>query len=273
MYETLTDFFAQFSAPWQALIATTFTWGMTALGATLVFFFREIKRRMMDIMLGFAGGVMLAAAFFSLLSPSVEMSRQLSAHVWLPPAVGFLGGALFLYALDRLVPHLHPNMTDSAPDGAPSSLHRTTLLILAITLHNIPEGLAIGVAFGAVGAGIEGATVPAAIALAIGIGIQNFPEGSAVSLPLRALGMKRSKSFFYGQLSAIVEPISAVIGAVAIMVFQPALPYILAFAAGAMIYVVVEEVIPETQRDKYADTAVMSLIIGFVLMMVLDVSF
>ena len=197
---------------------------------------------------------MLAAAFFSLLSPSVEMSRELSSYVWLPPAAGFALGALFLYALDRLIPHLHPNMTDGTPDGAPSSLHRTTLLILAITLHNIPE-------------------VPAAIALAIGIGIQNFPEGTAVSLPLRALGMKRGRSFFYGQLSAVVEPIAAVVGAMAIMVFQPALPYILAFAAGAMIYVVVEEVIPETQRDKYADTAVMSLIGGFILMMILDVSF
>ena len=163
-------------------------------------------------------------------------------------------------------------MTDSSPDGAPSSLHRTTLLILAITLHNIPEGLAVGVAFGAVGAGIEGATIPAAIALAIGMGIQNFPEGTAVSLPLRALGMRRRRSFFFGQLSAVVEPISAVIGAAAVMVFQPALPYILAFAAGAMIYVVVEEVIPETQRDKYADTAVMSLILGFVVMMILDVA-
>ena len=272
MYQTLTEFLSQFSAPVQALFATLFTWGMTALGATLVFFFREVKRRTMDIMLGFAGGVMLAAAFFSLLSPAVEMSRLFSAYAWLPPAVGFLGGALFLYALDRLTPHLHPNMTDSSPDGAPSSLHRTTLLILAITLHNIPEGLAVGVAFGAVGAGIEGATIPAAIALAIGMGIQNFPEGTAVSLPLRALGMRRRRSFFFGQLSAVVEPISAVIGAAAVMVFQPALPYILAFAAGAMIYVVVEEVIPETQRDTYADTAVMSLILGLVVMMILDVA-
>lgn len=273
MYESLSEFFARFSAPVQALLATLFTWGMTAAGATLVFFFREIKRRTMDLMLGFAGGVMLAAAFFSLLSPAVEMSRELSARVWIPPAVGFLLGALFLYALDRLTPHLHPNMTDSTPDGAPSSLHRTTLLILAITLHNIPEGLAVGVAFGAIGAGIDGATIPAALALAIGIGIQNFPEGTAVSLPLRALGVSRGKSFFYGQLSAIVEPIAAVIGALAILVFQPALPYILAFAAGAMIYVVVEEVIPETQRDKNADTAVMSLIAGFILMMVLDIGF
>lgn len=273
MYDHLTAFLSRFPAPVQALIATLFTWTMTALGATLVFFFRQIKRRTMDLMLGFAGGVMLAAAFFSLLSPAVEMSRQLNAHVWIPPAVGFLAGALFLYALDRLTPHLHPNMTDGSPDGAPSGLHRTTLLILAITLHNIPEGLAVGVAFGAVGAGIEGASIPAAIALAIGIGIQNFPEGSAVSLPLRALGVSRGKSFFYGQLSAIVEPIAAVVGALAILVFQPALPYILAFAAGAMIYVVVEEVIPETQRDKNADTAVMSLMGGFILMMVLDIGF
>ena len=196
MYEYLTGFFNQFSAPVQALIATTFTWGMTALGATLVFFFREIKRKIMDIMLGFAGGVMLAAAFFSLLSPSVEMSRELSSYVWLPPAAGFALGALFLYALDRLIPHLHPNMTDGTPDGAPSSLHRTTLLILAITLHNIPEGLAVGVAFGAVGAGIEGATVPAAIALAIGIGIQNFPEGTAVSLPFAGAWHETWQEFF-----------------------------------------------------------------------------
>lgn len=272
MYQTLTEFLSQFSAPVQALFATLFTWGMTALGATLVFFFREVKRRTMDIMLGFAGGVMLAAAFFSLLSPAVEMSRLFSAYAWLPPAVGFLGGALFLYALDRLTPHLHPNMTDSSPGRGALLTAPHSLLILAITLHNIPEGLAVGVAFGAVGAGIEGATIPAAIALAIGMGIQNFPEGTPFPCRCAPLAGGRRRSFFFGQLSAVVEPISAFIGAAAVMVFQPALPYILAFAAGAMIYVVVEEVIPETQRDKYADTAVMSLILGFVVMMILDVA-
>ena len=183
MYQTLTEFLSQFSAPVQALFATLFTWGMTALGATLVFFFREVKRRTMDIMLGFAGVVMLADAFFSLLSPAVEMSRLFSAYALLPPAVGFLGGALVLYALDRLTPHLHPNMTDSSPDGAPSSLHRTTLLILAITLHNIPEGLAVGVAFGAVGAGIEGATIPAAIAAAPRTTLMRFTIFFMISPP------------------------------------------------------------------------------------------
>ncbi len=272
MYQSIIDALSSIPVYLSALLAATFTWLMTTLGAAVVFMFKKIHRRTMDITLGVAGGVMLAAGFFSLLNPAFEMAEKLPYPAWVAPSVGFVLGALFLYVLDRAIPHLHPNMTDGTPDGKPSSLHRSTLLILAITLHNIPEGLAVGVAFGAVATGMEGATIGAAVSLAIGMGLQNVPEGMAVSTPLRALGWGRTKSFLYGQATAIVEPISAVVGAVAVVVFSPLLPYILSFAAGAMIYVVVEEVIPETQRDKYADSAVLGLIAGFVLMMILDTS-
>ena len=254
-----------------AAIGTGFTFLMTAMGAGTVFFFRKsISLSAQRIFLGFAAGVMIAASVWSLILPAIEEAEAMGQSGLLPAAGGFALGVGFMLLMDAVMPHLH--IGGSQPEGLAASWKRSTLLFSAVTLHNIPEGLAVGVAFGAVGAGIEGATIPAAIALAIGMGIQNFPEGTAVSLPLRALGMRRRRSFFFGQLSAVVEPISAVIGAAAVMVFQPALPYVLAFAAGAMIYVVVEEVIPETQRDKYADTAVMSLIIGFVVMMILDVA-
>lgn len=256
---------------WAALAATIFTWLLTALGASLVFFFKEIKRVVLDAMLGFTGGVMVAASYWSLLAPSIEISKDLfPAMPWFPAASGFLGGALFLFMLDKILPHLHINFGEA--EGPKTGWHRTTLLVLAITLHNIPEGLAIGVLFGAAALSIDGATYAGAITLAIGIGIQNFPEGIAVSVPLRRIGASRFKSFWYGQLSAIVEPVAGVLGAAFVLVMQPALPYALAFAAGAMIYVVVEEVIPETQRDKYTDTAVLGFIAGFLVMMILDVA-
>jgi ZIP family zinc transporter len=256
---------------WSALIATTFTWFLTALGASLVFFFKEINRRTLDTMLGFTGGVMVAASFWSLLAPAIEMSEGGSLPSWFPPAVGFLLGALFLFCLDKYIPHLHINFNKNESEGVKTDWHRTTLLVLAITLHNIPEGLAVGVAFGAVAADLPHAEIGAAVALAIGIGIQNFPEGTAVSVPLRREGLSRWKSFMWGQSSALVEPVAGVIGAIAVIYMQPILPYALAFAAGAMIYVVVEEVVPETQRDKYTDFATMGFVAGFLVMMILDV--
>ncbi|MCI5056436.1 MAG: ZIP family metal transporter [Flavobacteriales bacterium] len=264
------ELFLGFSPVMQALFATLFTWILTALGASLVFFFKTMKRSVLDGMLGFTGGVMLAASFWSLLAPSIEMAEGQGGIGWFPAATGFLAGALFLFAMDKFLPHLHINFKES--EGVETNWHRTTLLVLAITLHNIPEGLAVGVLFGAAAAGIDGASVNAAIALAIGIGIQNFPEGIAVSMPLRRQGVSRLKSFWYGQLSAIVEPVAGVLGAWAVLTFTPILPYALAFAAGAMIYVVIEEVVPETQQDKYTDIATLGFIGGFIVMMILDVS-
>ena len=266
-------FFKSIDPVLAALIATTFTWLVTAAGASLVFFFKTMHRGVLDGMLGFTGGVMVAASFWSLLMPSIEMSEKYFPNMaWMPAAVGFLLGALFLFFLDKWLPHLHINFSENESEGVKTQLHRTTLLVLAITLHNIPEGLAVGVLFGAAAHGMEGATIAGAVALAIGIGIQNFPEGFAVAMPLRRAGASRFKSFWYGQLSAIVEPIAGVIGAVAVVYMEPLLPLALAFAAGAMIFVVVEEVIPETQRDKYTDVAVLGFIGGFVVMMILDVA-
>ncbi len=254
-----------------ALYATLFTWSLTALGAALVFLFKKMNRAVLDGMLGFTGGVMLAASFWSLLAPAIEMSSGSGFTKIIPASIGFFLGALSLFALDKVLPHLHINFKESEAEGVKSPWHRTTLLVLAITLHNIPEGLAVGVLFGGVAAGFDGATIGGAVALAIGIGLQNFPEGFAVAMPLRRQGLSRFKSFWYGQLSAIVEPIAGVLGAYAVITFKPILPYALAYAAGAMIFVVVEEVIPETQRDKYTDIATMGLIVGFILMMAMDV--
>ena len=252
-----------------ALYATLFTWFVTALGASLVFFFKKMNRAFFDGMLGFTGGVMIAASFWSLLSPAIEMSEGEGFAKVFPAAIGFFFGALFLFGLDKVLPHMHVNFKEA--EGVKTPWHKSILLVLAITLHNIPEGLAVGVIFGGVAAGIDGATIGGAVALAIGIGLQNFPEGFAVSMPLRRQGLSRRKSFMYGQLSAIVEPVAAVIGAYAVMTFQPILPYALAFAAGAMVFVVVEEVIPETQQDKYSDIATMGFIVGFIVMMTMDV--
>lgn len=271
--DSIVAFFSSIHPVWAALIATIFTWLVTAAGASLVFFFKQMHRGVLDAMLGFTGGVMVAASFWSLLNPSIEMSETLYPSMpWMPAAVGFLTGALFLYFLDKKMPHLHINFNENESEGVKTQLHKTTLLVLAITLHNIPEGLAVGVLFGAAANGLGGATIGSAVALAIGIAIQNFPEGFAVAMPLRRAGASRFKSFWYGQLSAIVEPIAGVIGAVAVIYIQPLLPFALAFAAGAMIFVVVEEVIPETQRDKYTDIAVLGFIGGFLVMMVLDVA-
>jgi ZIP family zinc transporter len=272
VFDALIASFTELHPVVQALLATTFTWLVTASGAALVFLFKDMPRKALDGMLGFTGGVMIAASYWSLLAPSIEMSEAQGMLPWFPPAVGFAAGALFLFGLDKWVPHLHLNFGQDESEGVKTQWKRTTLLVLAITLHNIPEGLAVGVAFGAAAAGLDGAELGAAIALAIGIGLQNFPEGIAVSMPLRRSGVSRRKAFFYGQLSAIVEPVAGVIGAAAVLVFQPILPYALAFAAGAMIYVVIEEVVPETQRDKHTDTAALGFIGGFLVMMILDVA-
>lgn len=271
--ESLEQFFFEIGPIYAALIATTFTWLLTAAGASLVFFVRESNRKFLDIMLGFTGGVMVAASFWSLLAPSIAMSETMYPSAkWFPAAVGFMLGALFLFGMDKLLPHLHINFRESEKEGVKTKWHKTTLLILAITLHNIPEGLAVGVLFGAAAIGMDGASVSGAIALAIGIGIQNFPEGFAVSMPLRRQGISKMKSFTYGQLSAIVEPVAGVLGAIAVIHMHSILPFAMAFAAGAMIYVVVEEVIPETQRDKNTDLAVLGFIGGFTVMMILDVA-
>lgn len=266
------DFLQQFDPVTQALIGTGFTWGMTALGAAVVFFAKNMSRRVLDIMLGFAGGVMMAASFWSLLAPAIELSGKMNIPSWFPAAAGFLAGGVFLAGIDRVLPHLHIGFPKEEAEGIKTAWQRSTLLILAITLHNIPEGLAVGVAFGAA-AVLPGATLAGAVALAIGIGIQNFPEGLAVSMPLRHEGMSRLRSFWYGQLSAVVEPVAAVIGAAAVIAAQPLLPYALGFAAGAMIFVVVEEVVPESTRGGNVDLATTGAMTGFVLMMVLDVAF
>ncbi len=229
-----------------------------------------MHRAFFDGMLGFTGGVMVAASFWSLLAPGIEMSPGEGFVKVIPAAIGFGVGALFIFSLDKILPHIHINFKES--EGIKTPWHKTTLLVLAITLHNIPEGLAVGVLFGGVAAGIPEASIGGAVALAIGIGIQNFPEGIAVSMPMRRLGASKFKSFWYGQLSAIVEPLAAVLGAVAVTFFTPILPYALSFAAGAMIFVVVEEVIPETQQDRYTDVATLGFIGGFIVMMTLDVA-
>jgi len=271
MMQQIIDYFQSIDPILAALYATLFTWGLTALGAALVFLFKTMNRAVLDGMLGFTGGVMVAASFWSLLAPGIEMSEGEGFMKVIPAAVGFLLGALFIYGLDKVLPHLHINFKESEKEGIKTPWRRTTLLTLAITMHNIPEGLAVGVLFGGVAAGFEGASIGGAVALAIGIGLQNFPEGFAVAMPLRRFGLSRWKSFAYGQASAIVEPIAGVLGAWAVLTFEPILPYALSFAAGAMIFVVVEEVIPETQLDKYTDIATLGFIGGFIVMMALDV--
>ncbi len=256
----------------QSLFGGIFTWFLTALGASFVFVSKEISRKVLDGALGFAGGVMIAASYWSLLEPAIELSSQTGIPKWIPPATGFLAGAIFLRIIDKLLPHLHMFFDVKKAEGIKTSWKKTTLLILAITIHNIPEGLAVGVAFGSIGNGFESASLAGAIALTVGIGIQNFPEGLAVSMPLRREGISAFKSFWYGQLSAVVEPIAAVIGAYLVYMAKPILPYALSFAAGAMIFVVVEDVIPEAQSEGNTDIATMGAIIGFTVMMVLDVA-
>jgi ZIP family zinc transporter len=266
------EWIGQFAPVTQALIATLFTWGLTALGAALVFFFKKINQIVLDGMLGFAAGVMIAASFWSLLAPAIEMSEEMGYSSWRPAVIGFLAGGAFLLLVDNVMPHLHLGFERSEAEGIKTSWQRSVLLVMAITLHNIPEGLAVGVAFGAVAYGLPSASLAGAVALAIGIGIQNFPEGAAVSIPLRREGLSRTKSFMYGQASGIVEPFAGVLGAAAVIYARPILPYALAFAAGAMIYVVVEELIPEAQRDRRTDIATIGCMLGFAVMMTLDVA-
>jgi len=266
------EWFYNQSAVLQALLAGLFTWGITTLGACSVFLTRTVPRRLLDGMLGFAGGVMIAASFWSLLAPAIDLAAKRSLPAWFSPAVGFLLGGACLWGIDKFLPHLHPGLRRSQAEGPQTTWKRSILLVFAMTLHNIPEGLAVGVAFGGAVAGLDSGTTGAAVALAIGIGLQNFPEGVAVAMPLRGEGVSRRRSLWYGQLSGVVEPMAAVPGAAAVIYATPILPYALAFAAGAMIYVVVEELIPESERAGNVDLATIWLMIGFVVMMILDVS-
>ncbi len=260
------NWYMNLNYPIQALIASLFTWGITSLGAAVVFLFKKVNKNTMDAMLGLSAGVMLAATFWSLLSPALEMAENLKLISWLIVSLGVLSGGLLLFCGDKIFDRIAKKKTNS------HSIKRSLMLIFSITLHNIPEGMAIGVAFGSVFYNLEGATLAAAVMLAIGIGIQNFPEGSAVSLPLRREGMSPQKAFFFGMLSGIVEPISAVVGAVLVIKVQVLLPILLSFAGGAMIYVVVQELIPESQTNKKKDLMALFTILGFLLMMIFDVS-
>ncbi len=255
-----------------ALFAGIFTWSLTALGSAMVFFFKEIKQKYFNLMLGFAAGIMIAASFWSLLLPAIEMTEKEGGVAWIPATVGFLSGGAFLLLIDKILPHLHLGLPMNKAEGIKTSWQRSTLLILAITLHNIPEGLAVGVAFGLLENNSDIGTLAGAVTLAIGIGLQNIPEGTAVSVPLRREGFSRLKAFNYGQLSGIVEPIAAVFGAYLVLTITPILPYALSFAAGAMIFVVVEELIPESQSGNETDYSAAGVMIGFVIMMILDVA-
>jgi len=255
-----------------ALIATIFTWGVTAIGASMVFFFKSIRKEILNAMLGFAAGVMIAASFWSLLKPAIEMQQSSGNSAWFPAVIGFLAGGLFLYLLDKTLPHLHMGLNIKDSEGIKTSWARSVLLILAITIHNIPEGLAVGVAFGVLNEAWSPATFSSAVALAFGIGLQNFPEGAAVSIPLRREGFSRKKAFWYGQLSGIVEPIAGIAGAGLVVLVKPLLPYALSFAAGAMMFVVVEELIPEAQSGHKTDISTLGALLGFAVMMFLDVA-
>lgn len=268
----MADWFLQLDPVPQAFLATCFTWFVTAVGASLVFFFKSIDQKVLDGMLGLAAGVMIAASFWSLLAPAIELAESSGRPAWMPAAVGFLAGGVFLAAIDKILPHLHIGFRRDEAEGVKTSWHRSVLLVLAITLHNFPEGLAVGVAFGAAALGIPEATIGGAIALAIGIGLQNFPEGAAVSVPLRREGFSRTRAFLYGQASGVVEPVAGVLGAALVIIIQPILPYALAFAAGAMMFVVVEELIPESQRHQHTDLATGGALVGFTIMMILDVA-
>ncbi|HNQ78302.1 MAG TPA: ZIP family metal transporter [Acidobacteriota bacterium] len=267
------EYFASLDHVLQAFIATLFTWGLTALGAGLVFLTSGVNRKFLDMMLGFAAGVMIAASYFSLLKPAIEMTEAEGGIPWLPAVVGFTAGGLVLFLIDKVLPHLHIGFPQEETEGIRTNWQRSVLLMLAITIHNIPEGLAVGVAFGALAADIPSATFAGAVSLAVGIGLQNFPEGAAVSFPLVREGMSRTRSFFWGQLSGIVEPVAAVCGALLVVVAKPVLPYALSFAAGAMIFVVVEELIPESQLEKNTDLATLATMFGFAFMMMLDLAF
>ena len=266
--DAMFSFFLDLSPVIQALIATIFTWAVTMLGASIVFFFREVKKSIMDALLGFSAGVMIAASFWSLLSPAIELAESMNMISWLVVFLGFFSGGLLLFLGDKLYDFIQ-RKNDKIKIS--EKVKRSFMLVFSITLHNFPEGLVIGVAFGSLAYSIEGSTLASALTLALGIGLQNFPEGSAVSLPLRRDGFSRKKAFFFGQLSGVVEPIAAVIGAILVLKIQSLLPFLLSFAAGAMIYVVVEELIPESQSNKKKDLMALFTLVGFSIMMILDV--
>ena len=266
------DWLLEYNPVLLALIATLFTWAITTLGASMVFFFKTINKKVLNSMLGFAAGVMIAASFWSLLKPSIEMAEESGITSWMPALVGFLSGGAFLLMVDKILPHLHLGLSIDKAEGIKTSWQRSILLVLAITLHNIPEGLAVGVAFGALANNPDAGMLAGAVALTIGIGLQNFPEGAAVSIPLRREGLSRLKAFNYGQLSGVVEPIAGVIGAYLVLTITPLLPYALSFAAGAMIFVVVEELIPESQTGNETDLSTIGAMFGFATMMFLDVA-
>jgi len=255
-----------------ALLATLFTWFMTAFGAAMVFFFKTINKSVLNSMLGFAAGVMIAASFWSLLNPAIEMAEKNGMTPWVPAVAGFLAGGGFLMLVDKILPHLHIGLSRDKAEGIETTWKRSVLLVLAITLHNFPEGLAVGVAFGALTSGSDPGAFAGAMVLALGIGIQNFPEGAAVSIPLRREGLSRLKSFHYGQMSGVVEPIAGVLGAYLVLTMEPLLPYALSFAAGAMIFVVIEELIPEAQTGDETDLSSIGAMFGFAVMMLLDVA-
>jgi len=266
------EWLLEFNPVLLALGATLFTWFLTALGASMVFFFKTINKKVLNSMLGFAAGVMIAASFWSLLKPAIEMAEENGSIPWVPAVVGFLGGGAFLLLVDKLLPHLHMGLATDKAEGIKTTWQRSVLLVLSITLHNIPEGLAVGVTFGALANNPDAGMLAGAIALAVGIGLQNFPEGAAVSIPLRREGFSRLKAFNYGQLSGVVEPIAGVLGAYLVLTITPILPYALSFAAGAMIFVVVEELIPESQTGNETDLSTIGAMLGFATMMLLDVS-
>lgn len=268
----MTGFLDELHPVLQALLATCFTWAMVAIGATVVFTTRVPSKRLLDTSLGFAAGVMIAASFWSLLAPAIDLSEGKSVPAWIPPLVGFSLGVAFLRVMDVVLPHLHPGHAPGGLEGMKTSWQRTTLLVLAIVLHHIPEGLAVGIAFGAAAAGLPAATLSGAVALTLAMGMQNLPEGMAVAMPLRREGFSTRRSFWLGQLSGMVEPLAGVIGAAAVIFWTPILPYAMGFAAGAMMFVVIEELIPESQRRGHSDWATTGAIAGFALMMVLDVA-
>lgn len=268
------EYFTSLHPVLQALLGGLFTWLCTALGSSFVFFFKEVNERLLAIMQGFAAGVMIAASFWSLLAPALDYAElsQSSLPNWFPVAMGFLAGGIFLRFLDVIVPHIHLSEDHGDTNVKQSNLSRTTMLYLAVTIHNIPEGLAIGVAFAAASLELNGATLASAIVLSLGIGIQNIPEGSALAMPIRAEGKSQRRAFNLGHSSALVEPVAAMIGAAALLAVSQLLPFALAFAGGAMIFVVVEELIPESQSSNHTDEATLSLMVGFVVMMILDVA-
>lgn len=268
------EWFSSQSPIIQALLAGLFTWGCTAVGASVVFFVKSVDEKFLAIMQGAAAGIMTAASFWSLLAPALDYAENgaTSLPAWLPAVIGFLAGGLFLRLLDKVIPHIHPSADHGDTDPSSTSIGKNTMLFLAVTIHNFPEGMALGVAYTAAALNQSGATLAGALALTIGIGLQNIPEGSALSLPIRARGSSKGRAFNLGQLSAIIEPVGAVLGAVAVTLITSLLPYGLSFAAGAMMFVVVEELIPESQGSKYTDLATMAFLVGFSIMMVLDVA-